>query len=111
MRYIEIGGGTGRATRIAMQAIRGAKGIKSYHGYTFIDISPSFLATARETLSGSGFDDMIYNVLDAEQNPEANGYEPIYDVVLARQLLHATSNMNKTLANLKFFLSPVESLF
>jgi ubiquinone/menaquinone biosynthesis C-methylase UbiE len=106
MRYIEIGGGTGGATRIAMQAMRGANGIKSYHDYTFTDISPGFLATARETLSGSGFDDMIYNVLDAEQDPEANGYEPIYDVVLACQVLHATSNMHKTLTNVGKLLKP-----
>ncbi|KAF1960291.1 hypothetical protein CC80DRAFT_513899 [Byssothecium circinans] len=106
MRYIKISGGTGGATHIAMQAIRSANGIKSYHDYTFTDISPGFLATARETLSGSGFDDMIYNVLDAEQDPEANGYEPIYDVVLACQVLHATSDMSKTLTNVGKLLKP-----
>ncbi|KAH7016593.1 hypothetical protein B0J12DRAFT_635736 [Macrophomina phaseolina] len=106
MRYIEIGGGTGGATRIAMRAFRGPNGIKSYKDYTFTDISPGFLATAREALSGSGFDDMIYNVLDAEQDPEAHGYEPVYDVVIACQVLHATSNMNKTLANVGKLLKP-----
>jgi acyl transferase domain-containing protein/NADPH:quinone reductase-like Zn-dependent oxidoreductase/SAM-dependent methyltransferase/NADP-dependent 3-hydroxy acid dehydrogenase YdfG len=106
MRYIEIGGGTGGATRIAMQAIRGQNGIKSYHDYTFTDISPGFLATAREALSGSGFEDMVYNVLDAEQDPVLHGYEPVYDVVIACQVLHATSNMKKTLKNVGKLLKP-----
>ncbi|KAH8721524.1 beta-ketoacyl synthase domain-containing protein [Phaeosphaeriaceae sp. PMI808] len=106
MRYIEIGGGTGGATRIAMQAMRGPNGIKSYHDYTFTDISPGFLNTAREGLSGSGFDDMIYNVLDAEQDPHENGYEAVYDVVIACQVLHATSNMKKTLTNVGKLLKP-----
>ena len=106
MRYVEIGGGTGGATRIAMRAFYGPNRIKSYKDYTFTDISPSFLATAREALSGSGFDDMIYNVLDIEHDPEANGYEPIYDVAIACQVLHATSNMNRTLTNVGKLLKP-----
>ncbi|UPX20628.1 uncharacterized protein EKO05_0010856 [Ascochyta rabiei] len=106
MRYIEIGGGTGGATRIAMQALRSHNGMKRYSDYTFTDISPGFLSTARETLSGVGFNDMIYNVLDVEQDPEANGYEPAYDVVLACQVLHATSDMKRTLTHVGKLLKP-----
>ena len=106
MRYIEIGGGTGGATHIAIQAMCSANGIKSYRDYTFTDISPGFLANAREGLAGSGFDGMIFNVLDAEQDPLLNGYEPVYDVVLACQVLHATSNMKKTLENIGKLLKP-----
>ncbi|KAL1865521.1 Type I Iterative PKS [Diaporthe australafricana] len=106
MRYFEIGGGTGGATRVAMRALRGPNGIKSYKDYTFTDISPGFLGTAREALSGSGFEDMIYSVLDAEQDPEASGYEPVYDVVIACQVLHATSDMKKTLTNVGKLLKP-----
>ncbi len=106
MRYFEIGGGTGGATRVALRALRGPNGIKSYNDYTFTDISPGFLTSARETLSGSGLDGMIYNVLDIEQDPEVSGYEPVYDVVVACQVLHATSNMKKTLAHVGKLLKP-----
>lgn len=106
MKYIEIGGGTGGATRIAMKALRGPNGIKSYRDYTFTDISPGFLNSAREGLSDSGFDDMIYNVLDAEQDPLENGYTAEYDVVIACQVLHATSCMNQTLKNVGKLLKP-----
>ncbi|KAF2853353.1 hypothetical protein T440DRAFT_505702 [Plenodomus tracheiphilus IPT5] len=106
MRYIEIGGGTGGATRIAMQALRWSNGMKNYLDYTFTDISPGFLATAREALSGSGYEDVIYNVLDAEEDPDTSGYEPVYDVVLACQVLHATSNMQRTLRNVGKLLKP-----
>lgn len=106
LRYFEIGGGTGGATRIAMRALRGANGIKAYKDYTFTDISPGFLATAREGLSGSGFEDMIYSVLDAEQDPVAVGYESVYDVVIACQVLHATSDMKRTLSNVGKLLKP-----
>ncbi|KAK7748156.1 Type I Iterative PKS [Cytospora paraplurivora] len=106
MRYFEIGGGTGGATRVAMSALRGPNGIKSYKDYTFTDISPGFLATAREALSGSGFEDMIYSVFDVEQDPEASGYESAYDVVIACQVLHATSDMKKTLTNVSKLLRP-----
>ncbi|KAI1121201.1 hypothetical protein F5Y10DRAFT_288746 [Nemania abortiva] len=106
LRYFEIGGGTGGATRIAMRALRGPNGLKSYKDYTFTDISPGFLTTAREALSDAGLDGMIYNVLDVEKDPETLGYEPVYDVVVACQVLHASSNMKRTLTNVGKLLKP-----
>ena len=49
LRILEIGGGSGGATRIAMKALNGPNGIKAYRDYTFTDISPGFLSSARES--------------------------------------------------------------
>ncbi|KAL4893109.1 hypothetical protein BDV59DRAFT_202089 [Aspergillus ambiguus] len=104
LRILEIGGGTGGATRIAMQAFNNPNGIKAYQDYTFTDISAGFLSSARESLSG--FRDMNFSVFDAEVDPEEQGYEQAYDLVIACQVLHATSNMHKTLSNCRKLLRP-----
>ncbi|KAI0534672.1 hypothetical protein GGR58DRAFT_505021 [Xylaria digitata] len=105
-RILEIGGGTGGATRIAMRALGGigSNGIKAYRDYTFTDISPGFLSAAREAMSE--FRDMNYSVLDVEKGPGQQGFEPVYDLVIACQVLHATSNMVNTLENCRKLLRP-----
>ena len=110
MRCIEIGGGTGGATRITMRAFRANNGIKSYLDYTFTDIPPEFLATAREALSTSRLGDMKFNMLNVEEDPISDGYEPVYDVVIVCQVLLATSNMHNILINIGKLLKPGERL-
>ncbi|KAL9004067.1 MAG: hypothetical protein Q9188_003102 [Gyalolechia gomerana] len=104
LRILEIGGGTGGATRIAMQALHGPNGIKAYRDYTFTDISPGFLSSARESMAD--FRDMNFSVFDTEVDPTEQGYEQTYDLVIACQVLHATSNMHNTLSNCRKLLKP-----
>nr|URT29632.1 AmpB [Beauveria felina] len=104
LRVLEIGGGTGGATRIAMNAFNGPNGIKAYRDYTFTDISPGFLSSAREALAD--WRDMNFSVFDAEADPVDQGYEQAYDLVIACQVLHATSDMHKTLTNCRKLLRP-----
>lgn len=104
LRVLEIGGGTGGATRIAMKAFNGPNGIKAYRDYTFTDISPGFLSSAREALAD--WRDMNFSVFDAEVDPVDQGYEQDYDLVIACQVLHATSDMHKTLTNCRKLLRP-----
>ena len=103
-RILEIGAGTGSATRVAMKALVGSNGIKRYDDYTFTDISSAFLTPARDLLSD--YRDVHYSTLDIEQDPLKNGYEPVYDVVLACEAIHATANMNQTLAHCRSLLKP-----
>ncbi|KAK3936556.1 hypothetical protein QBC46DRAFT_461428 [Diplogelasinospora grovesii] len=103
-RILEIGAGTGAATRAAMRALVGPNGIKRYVDYTFTDISAGFLTSAKEMLSG--YRDVNYSVLDIEQNPMEHGYEPVYDVVLACEAIHATESMDRTLAHCRSLLKP-----
>ncbi|RYP51839.1 hypothetical protein DL768_002915 [Monosporascus sp. mg162] len=104
-RIVELGAGTGGATRVAMKALRDTTtGIKRYADYAFTDVSPGFLTAAREFMAP--YHDISYSVLDIEQDPSEQGHSAIYDVVLASQCLHATPNITKTLANCRKLLKP-----
>ena len=104
LSILELGAGTGGATRVAMRALNGPNDIKRYGTYTFTDLSPGFLTAAREAMSD--FHDMKFSVCDIEQDPFEQGYEPVYDVVMASQTLHATASISKTLANCARLLKP-----
>jgi SAM-dependent methyltransferase len=49
---------------------------------------------------------MVYNVFDVEKNPADLGFEPMYDVVIACQVLHASSSIQKSLAHVGRLLKP-----
>ncbi len=104
LRILEIGAGTGAATRVAMKALVGSNGIKRYADYTFTDISSAFLTSGKDMLSG--YRDVNFFALDIDQDPIENGYEPVYDVVLASESIHATPSMDRTLAHCRSLLKP-----
>lgn len=104
MRILEIGAGTGGATRKILKTLIGPHGIKRYQDYTFTDISSGFLAQAREAFAD--FQDMKYSVLDIQENPLEHGYEAVYDVVVACECLHATPSIVKTLTNCRKLVKP-----
>ncbi|ETS86665.1 hypothetical protein PFICI_00493 [Pestalotiopsis fici W106-1] len=104
LRLLELGAGTGGATRVAMKALAGPNGIKRYGDYTFTDISPGFLTSARESMAE--FHDVNYATLDIEKDPLEQGFQPVYDVVMASQTLHATTSISETLANCRKLLKP-----
>ncbi|KAK8104648.1 Type I Iterative PKS [Apiospora kogelbergensis] len=105
MRVLEIGAGTGSATRVTMGALHGPNGIKRYGSYTFTDTSAGFLTSAQQGFM-SGYRDVNYAVLDIEQDPLENGFEPVYDVIVACETIHATQSMDKTLAHCHRLLKP-----
>ncbi|KAK2764515.1 Type I Iterative PKS [Arachnomyces sp. PD_36] len=104
LRILELGAGTGGATRVAMKALRGSNGIKRYRQYTFTDISPGFLTAARESMSE--FHDIDFAVLNIEEDPLKQEMQPVYDVVMASQILHATESISNTLENCRKLLKP-----
>ncbi|KAI5923214.1 hypothetical protein F4810DRAFT_720380 [Camillea tinctor] len=91
MRILEIGAGTGAATR-------------RYADYTFTDISSSFIGPAQKFMSG--YRDINYSVLDIEKDPLANGYEPVYDIIIACEAVHAVTSMDRALAHCHSLLKP-----
>ncbi|KAI0406831.1 hypothetical protein F4802DRAFT_612982 [Xylaria palmicola] len=103
-RILELGAGTGGATSVAMKALTGPNSIKRYREYVFTDVSPGFLAAGQSSMAN--FRDISYSVLDIETDPEIQGFQPVYDVVLASQVLHATANISKTLKNCRRLLKP-----
>ncbi|KAI1407920.1 hypothetical protein F5Y13DRAFT_205598 [Hypoxylon sp. FL1857] len=105
LRILEVGAGTGAATRVTMETLVGPNSIKRYAEYTFTDISAGFLTSAQQGFM-SGYQDVKFSILDIEQDPLENGYEPVYDVVLACEAIHATTNMSRTLKNCRKLLKP-----
>ncbi|KAJ6026930.1 uncharacterized protein N7446_004467 [Penicillium canescens] len=100
-RILEIGAGTGGATKSVLEAVGG-----TMSSYTYTDISVGFFPRASEIFKEYN-DRMTFKVLDAEKTPASQGYEEnSYDIVIASNVLHATANLQRTLENTRRLLKP-----
>ncbi|KAK7729951.1 Type I Iterative PKS [Diaporthe eres] len=105
MQILEIGAGTGGATRPVMETLT-AQG-KRYEKYCFTDISPSFFEQAKDTIFKDQLDSADFRVLNVENDPLEQGFEAgRYDLILAANVLHATKKIDVTLSNAKSLLKP-----
>jgi 1-acyl-sn-glycerol-3-phosphate acyltransferase len=99
LRVLELGAGTGGTTSAVLPVIPAGA------SYTFTDISPAFLAQARERFADQP--SMTYQRLDVEAPIEAQGFEGgEFDIVIASNVLHATTDLRRTLANVHRLLAP-----
>jgi acyl transferase domain-containing protein/NADPH:quinone reductase-like Zn-dependent oxidoreductase len=107
LNILELGAGTASATLPVLEAIqRGTEGTASQFMYTFTDISAGFFDKARAKLS-QWANQMIYSKLDISQDPLPQGFNAqSYDVILASNVLHATSDIVTTLKNVETLLKP-----
>lgn len=104
MKILEIGGGTGGATRQVLETLFSKTSFKRYANYTFTDVTTSFLSAAEaEFMACNG---MIYRILDIDGDLPSQGYESTYDLIIASQVLHATSNIAQALQNARKLLKP-----
>lgn len=107
MEILEIGGGTGGATESILQALGGNNGqYPRFKTYTFTDISSGFFEQAENK-----FKDwqnlMNFRRLNIEEDPVQQGFEEHrYDLVVAGLVLHATSDIEQTIANTRKLLKP-----
>lgn len=100
LRILEIGAGTGSASSAALAAMP-----EDTAEYSFTDISPAFLAQARQKFSRLPF--MRFLTLDIERDPQAQGFEAgRYDIVLASNVLHATADLRASLGYVRSLLKP-----
>ncbi|RYP50273.1 hypothetical protein DL768_004175 [Monosporascus sp. mg162] len=99
-RIIEIGAGTGSTTKWVVNRLV-QLGIPIE--YTFTDISSSFVSAGKRKFSR--YDCMKYATLNIEKEPPAE-YLGQYDIVLAANCLHATSNLSSSLKNVYKLLQP-----
>ena len=104
MKILEIGGGTGGATRQIMGALFGKTTYKRYASYTFTDVTTSFLSFAEAEFAACN--GMIYETLDIQKDPRSQGYQSTYDLIIASQVLHAVSNITHSLQNARKLLKP-----
>ncbi|KAK4896841.1 hypothetical protein LTR49_028096 [Elasticomyces elasticus] len=108
LKVAEVGGGTASASLEILSALHkgGAAGAEHGIAYHFTDVSPGFFSAAQERL-GDFADVVSYSVLDIERNPAEQGFETgIYDIVIACNVLYATSNIDASLAHVRALLRP-----
>lgn len=101
LRLLEIGAGTGSATKDILAAIG-----RSFDDYTFTDVSASFGDHAMEQFA-SLKDCVSFKTFDVEIDPMEQGFiEGQYDVVIASQVLHATTSLEETVRHARRLLRP-----
>lgn len=104
LRILEVGAGTGSATSKILKKL----GKANVQKYTYTDISAAFFPQAAEEFkewAGNGV--MDFKVFNAEHDPQSQSLDAgSYDLVVAFQVLHATSKMDETIANCRKLLAP-----
>ncbi|MEU0742882.1 SDR family NAD(P)-dependent oxidoreductase, partial [Streptomyces sp. NPDC006134] len=93
LRVLEIGAGTGSTTKFVLPELDPRD--VDYH---FTDLSYAFLHKARDAFGGD-YPFLSYGICDIENPPEQ--YTGSFDVVVATNVLHATSNVPGTLRNVR----------
>jgi acyl transferase domain-containing protein/NADPH:quinone reductase-like Zn-dependent oxidoreductase/SAM-dependent methyltransferase/acyl carrier protein len=100
VRVLEIGAGTG-GTTTHIAALLPADRVS----YTFTDLSPFFVARARERFAAYPF--MRYLSLNIEHDPTTQGLvQGSYDIIVAANVLHATEDVQTTLKHVRRLLAP-----
>lgn len=100
-RILEVGAGTGGATRPILKRIG-----HDFSSYTFTDISAGFFGSAQSEFAAYN-DQMTYSILDLEQDMQAQGFEKhSYDLVVASFVLHATKSLEQTVRRVRSLLKP-----
>ncbi|MEU6120603.1 beta-ketoacyl synthase N-terminal-like domain-containing protein [Streptomyces sp. NPDC047123] len=100
---LEIGAGTGGTTAKVLPALDGTDGRL---GYVYTDISRGFTQYGRNQY-GKDHPFVTFAPLDIESAPAAQGFAPgTQDLVLACNVLHATRNIDTTLAHARQLLRP-----
>nr|QEG79218.1 polyketide synthase 39849 [Alternaria oxytropis] len=105
--YLEIGAGTGGATVPTLKGLSGCEDLHTYprlKSYTYTDISSYFFQRAAEKFENFA-QFMEFKKLDVEHDPETQDFKPAsYDVIVAANVLHATSDMHRTLTHTRKLL-------
>ncbi|MEH2172819.1 SDR family NAD(P)-dependent oxidoreductase [Nostoc sp.] len=100
VRLLEIGAGTGGTTHYILPQLHPGQ-----TEYVFTDIGALFTSQAQEKFRDYPF--IRYQNLDIEQLPSEQGFASHqYDVVIAANVLHATTSLRQTLEHIRQLLAP-----
>ncbi|KUI61191.1 Lovastatin diketide synthase LovF [Cytospora mali] len=106
LRILEVGAGTGGTTALPDLGARE----RLYSVYSYTDVSAGFMTAARERFANH--ENIEFGVLDVAEDPAAQGFQlGSYDLIIAANVIHATSSLHTTLGNLHKLLSPGGRLF
>lgn len=101
MRILEIGAGTGGATKGVLEHLGDA-----FDEYVFTDISAGFFEKAREQFAPWA-DRMTFRALNVEEDIAAQGMQDgEFDLVIASNVLHATKCLDDTMRNVRRLTKP-----
>ncbi|KAB5530404.1 hypothetical protein GE09DRAFT_1252605 [Coniochaeta sp. 2T2.1] len=99
MRILEVGAGTGGATRSVLRTIG-----DHYASYTYTDISIGFFEKARDLFKKDS-SKATFKTLNIENDPVAQGFvNGSYDMIVASNVLHATHKLEETLRHCRQLL-------
>ena len=100
LRLLEIGAGTGGTSTRVLPRLPLAQ-----TEYVYTDVSSVFTARAAEKYSAYPFID--YRTLDIERDPMTQGYTAgSFDIIIAANVLHATSDLARTMRHVRTLLAP-----
>ena len=106
LKVLEVGAGTGGTTVPVLETLAPGNKTSILESYTYTDISAGFFETAK-TKFKNWRNVLNFKTLNIEHDPAEQGFaEGYYDIVVAANVLHATSDLNKTLANVRSLLKP-----
>ncbi len=98
-RVLEVGGGTAATTSYLVPALKG-----SIAEYVFTDVGAGFVKEAKYEFRD--VPNMRFETLDLEKSPQTQGFsDRSFDIIVASNVLHATSNLSATLSRLSSLLS------
>lgn len=101
IKILEVGAGTGGTSITVLELLRKHNILIKY---VYTDISPGMLRVGKSKFN-SIYDFIEYKSLNIDNNPEEQGFETHnFDIILCSNVLHATLNINNTLANIKKLL-------
>ena len=107
LNILEVGAGTGGCTFPILQVLGGADGtLPRFTNYDFTDVSAGFFeSSSKKTKSWGSL--VSFKKLDIEKDPVTQGFsEASYDLVIAANVLHATTSMDKTMRHVRKLLKP-----
>ena len=107
LNILEIGAGTAGATLPILEALSGEhESPPMIVNYDFTDISPAFFQKAAGKLERwSGI--VTFKKLDIEEDPIQQGFSPnSYDLIVAANVVHATSCIEYTMKHVRELLKP-----
>lgn len=104
LRILEVGAGTAGLSAYLLPLLQ-----RGIHTYTFSDVSMGFFPTAGQKLAA--FPEVEYKVFNLESPGTEQGFEAgSYDIVVGTNVLHAVSDVRKSLGYIHDLLAPGGSL-
>ncbi|MGW0315137.1 SDR family NAD(P)-dependent oxidoreductase [Streptomyces flavidovirens] len=99
LRVLEVGAGTGSLTAALLPVLP-----HQLTHYTYTDLTAAFFPRAQARFTGH--DNLDYRTLDLNQDPTGQDFTPgSFDLVVAANVLHATTDLHATLTRLSDLLA------